>query len=97
METKISYAATYQNGIGKLLTEKNCPRKIAPRKSVPLKKFPEKYILLRFDLNGNAYSAGDNFHFSIDLIQNQKHVNKNGVWPTWGIAYEDVLKNTKKN
>ena len=45
-------------------------------KKRPMKKVPEKYILLRFDLIGNAYSAGDNFHFSINLIQNQKHVNK---------------------
>ena len=40
-----------------------------------------------FSFNRNPYSAGDNFHFSIDLIQNQKHVNKKGLPPTWGIAY----------
>ena len=40
-----------------------------------------------FSFNRNPYSAGDNFHFSIDLIQNQKHVNKKELFPTWGIAY----------
>ena len=40
-----------------------------------------------FSFNRNPYSAGDNFHFSIDLIQNQKHVNKKGLSPAWGIAY----------
>ena len=40
-----------------------------------------------FSFNRNLYSAGDNFHFSIDLIQNQKHVNKKELFPTWGIAY----------
>ena len=46
------------------------------KKKRPMKKVPEKYIFLRFDLIGNAYSAGDKFHFSINLIQDQKHVNK---------------------
>ena len=40
-----------------------------------------------FSFNRNPYSAGDNFHFSIGLIQNQKHVNKKELFPTWGIAY----------
>ena len=52
-----------------------------------MKKVPRKIILLCFHLIRNPYSAGDNFHFSIDLMQNQKHVNKKGVSPTWGIAY----------
>ena len=45
-------------------------------KKRPMRKVPEKYIFLSFDLIGNAYSAGDNFHFSINLLQNQKHVHK---------------------
>ena len=38
-----------------------------------------------FPFNRNPYSAGDNFYFSV--IQNQKHVNKKGLSPTWGIVY----------
>ena len=45
-------------------------------KKRPMRKVPEKHIFLSFDLIGNAYSARDNFHFSINLIQNQKHVHK---------------------
>ena len=52
-----------------------------------MKKVTRKIYFAMFPFNRNPYSAGDNFHFSIDLIQNQKHVNKKELFPTWGIAY----------
>ena len=66
---------------------KKSPSENCSSKKCPMKKVPEKYILLRFYLIGNAYSAGDNFNFSTDLIQNQKPVKKKGVSFTWGITY----------
>ena len=66
---------------------KKTPSENCFSKKRPMRKVPEKYVFLSFDLIGNAYSAGDNFHFSINLIQNQKHVYKKGGLPTWGIAY----------
>ena len=81
----------------------NVPLKKSPwencsSKKRSMKKVPEKYIFLRFDLTGNAYSAGDNFHFSINLIQIQKHVNKkecrlHGVLHT----KDGGLKNNKRS
>ena len=37
-----------------------------------MKKVTRKIYFAMFPFNRNPYSAGDNFHFSIDLIQNQK-------------------------
>ena len=55
---------------------KKTPSENCSSKKRPMRKVPEKYVFLSFDLIGNVYSAGSNFHFSINLIQNQKHVHK---------------------
>ena len=69
--------------------EKNPLENCSSKKSPLQKVLPQKYILLCFDLIGNAYSAGNSFNFSLDLIRNQKqkHVNKKRVSPTCDFAY----------
>ena len=77
---------TYQNRIGKLPTQ-NVSKKIALQKNVLWKKFLE----LRFDLIGNAYSAEITFMFLLILSRTRKMLIK--ISPTWGIAYLALLKN----
>ena len=81
---------TYQNRIGKLPTQ-NVSKKIALQKHVLWKKFLE----LRFDLIGNAYSTEITFMFLLILSRTRKMLIK--ISPTWGIAYLALLKNNKRS
>ena len=81
---------TYQNRIGKLPTQ-NVSKKIALQKNVLWKKFLE----LRFDLIGNAYSTEITFMFLLILARTRKMLIK--ISPTWGIAYLALLKNNKRS
>ena len=81
---------TYQNRIGKLPTQ-NVSKKIALQKNVLWKKFLE----LRFDLIGNAYSTEITFMFLLILSRTRKILIK--ISPTWGIAYLALLKNNKRS
>lgn len=81
---------TYQNRIGKLPTQ-NVSKKIALQKNVLWKKFLE----LRFDLIGNAYSTEITFMFLLILSRTRKMLIK--ISPTWGIAYLALLKNNKRS
>ena len=69
--------------------KKNPLENCSSEKSPLQKVLPQKYILLCFDLIGNAYSAGNSLNFSLDLIryQKQKHVSKKRVSPTCDFAY----------
>ena len=81
---------TYQNRIGKLPTQ-NVSKKIALQKNVLWKKF----LQLRFDLIGNAYSTEITFMFLLILSRTRKMLIK--ISPTWGIAYLALLKNNKRS
>ena len=81
---------TYQNRIGKLPTQ-NVSKKIALQKNVLWKKFLE----LRFDLIGNAYSTEITFMFLLILSRTRKMLIK--ISHTWGIAYLALLKNNKRS
>ena len=76
---------------------KKSPSENCSSKKRPMKKVPENYILLRFDLIENPYSAGDNFHFSINLTRNQKHINKKRSVAYMGYTREGMLKNNKRS